>query len=640
MKKLLITTMAAVSVGLCAKAADAGFISGTSFETLPEKSYLATDGEATLCKWFGEAGSVLSDDYSNDPELRSRYWMTEATDAQLVVSNLSMFAGGYLPNADRPQQWSGGDNTKALYIDTDKPLMRYVHPSTDGNTAVGADLDQDIFFDSVVQFTATDVAAEPDSADKLRVWLYTSPDDVATTPGLFEETTPKTCLVVTAGSYDGADGLMGNLTHKHYEITGIDVQPDTWHRLTIKAIADINASETFNTPGFEIWVDGIPVTYDKKTQFPSLQRAVANETLQCVAFDGKGAVDDIVFTTTDPFEAPSYEVTVKMSDTDQVTSGKYKAYSINGGRDFVELAETVVGAGVKLTIPTTAETILFKIDVADGYKIDGVETSTGDVTDEGFYWVKPVALADIVENGVGEISLAIVLDDGGEDPVTTYSVNVSVKDSEATVSGFSATYAEGATVSFTVAAASGYTIQNVAVAGATTTPVLTLNGNTYTFTMPAEAVTITVTTKAIEEEVTYPSVGGVETPEYSDNAKYAIDAAFPDNSYPTDGLTVKVNGEVLAGAKAVEMLNEAVEMFTLADDAKFFNEDGVMEISFKATSADPETIAYEATVGKVTATVNETSYEVVPKYIDIATNTELTAKPEGTVTFRLVIQKK
>ena len=129
MKKLLITTMAAVSVGLCAKAADDGFISGTSFEDVSEGAYLEKNeknGTVELCKWYDADGNDLSTvDYAD-------IWMTAATDAQLVVSNLSRFAGDYLPNADRPQQWSGGDNTKALYIDTDKPLMRYVNPSTDG----------------------------------------------------------------------------------------------------------------------------------------------------------------------------------------------------------------------------------------------------------------------------------------------------------------------------------------------------------------------------------------------------------------------------------------------------------------------------------------------------------------------------
>ena len=169
-----------------------------------------------------------------------------------------------------------------------------------------------------------------------------------------------------------------------------------------------------------------------------------------------------------------------------------------------------------------------------------------------------------------------------------------------------------------------------------------------TFTPTAVGTgTIEIKVNAASDGVTYPTVkpegdGAVITQSLSDNANKAIQFAFAGVSasdMPTE-LTVYVNGEKYVNDEAIKMINEAVEMFTLADGAKFFDEEGVMEISFKATGADPEAVAYEAKVGGLTATVNETSYEVVPKYIDIATNTELTAKPEGTVTFRLVIQKK
>ena len=622
MKKLLITTMAAVSVGLCAKAADDGFISGTSFEDVSEGAYLEKNeknGTVELCKWYDADGNDLSTvDYAD-------IWMTAATDAQLVVSNLSRFAGDYLPNADRPQQWSGGDNTKALYIDTDKPLMRYVNPSTDGKTAAGADLNQDIFFDSVVQFTATDVAAEPESGDKLRVWLYTSPENLDGT--VFGEEEAITRLVVTAGYYKPNDAT----TYKTNYLTNVSISPDSWHRLTIKTFV-VGGRTKFN-----IYVDGDIVKIGDLQDFDSLFKVDGQDTLQCVAFDGKGAVDDIVFTTKDPFAVASYKVTTSLSEEADIEGAVISAeYKLDSG-EYNELALSGT-----LTLPETTTDFTAKLWISEGAKLVGGTKKADEVDADGNYaWYISYDPATFKKDGTDSIVFEVIVDDGTEEPVQTYAVSVVANALEATVGGLSAEYAEGNVVTFTVVAATGYTIEGVAVAGANTTPVLTPNGNTYTFTMPAEAVTITVTTKAIEEEVTYPSVGGVETPEYSVNAKAAIDAAFPDNSYPTDGLTVKVNGEVLAGAKAVEMLNEAVEMFTLADDAKFFNEDGVMEISFKATSADPDTIAYEATVGKATATVKDTSYEVVPKYIDIATNTELSAKPtQGSVTFRLVIQKK
>ena len=644
MKKLLITTMAAVSVGLCAKAEDTGFISGTSFETVPVGSYLATNGQTTVCKWFDEMGNVLSDSDSEDPEMGyRRYWVTEATDAQLVVSNLDMFADSYLLDADRPKAWSDEDNLTALYIDTDKPLMRYVNYSQDGKKCTGKDLNDNIFIDSVVQFTATDVAAEPDGLDKLRVWLYTSPDDVGTTPGLFGETTPKTCLVVTAGEYAG-ELSNSDCFPKHYEveIAGVDMQPDTWHRLTIKAIADIDPTESA-TPGFEIWVDGKPVTYgvDKKTQFPSLKQAVATETLQCVAFDGKGAVDDIVFTTTTPEfakepEAATANVTITFDNLAAIADADNQGivFTVGGDDNYItDLAtDFVLNVGTSATLQFMLNEGFELVSPAITPSSDGVYTVTIDaLTAEG----ATIAIVTKSVTGGGD-------EPGTEDPITTYAVSVT-PNAQATVTVSSASYAEGDTVTFMVVAATGYTVKSVVVAGATTTPTLTPNGSNYSFTMPAEAVTITVTTEAV---VTYPTVepegdDAVITEPLSGNANAAIQSAFADVSasdMPTK-LTVIVNGEEYVNNEAIKMINDAVEMFTLTEGAKFFDAQGKLDISFKATGANPEAVAYEAEVGGSTATVNA-AYEVVPKYIDIATNTELTAKPEGTVTFRLVIQKK
>ena len=359
MKKLLIATMAAVSVGLCVKAEDTGFISGTSFETLPEGSYLATNGVSKLCKWYNPNGSKLE-----DAESGYKYWMTKATDAQIVVSNLSFFASN-LTEDKRPEKWKSDSNSKALLIDTDGPLERWVCYSVDDVECQGMNIpERGLFFDSVVQFTATDVVAEPDSDDKLRVWLYSSSDDVSTeTPGSFGETSPKTCLVVTAGKYDG-DLFTSNLKAEHYEvqIDGVELQPDTWHRLTIKAIADINPTE-YVTPGFEIWVDGKPVTYGAKTQFPSLKEAVTsgNETLQCVAFDGKGAVDDIVFTTTDPFYVPPVEAeTYAIVATCDNASTSISFSSDEGGQ---EPLDDVSALDVKTT------TVYGYVIPAEGYEV-------------------------------------------------------------------------------------------------------------------------------------------------------------------------------------------------------------------------------------------------------------------------------
>lgn len=279
MKKLLITTMVAVSVGLCAKAED---YTKTSFE-----NYAA--GDALLINAADE-GDV---------------WTSLATDPLFVISNLTDFAKG--SKASRPDLWANENDLRALTIDTDAPLFCHLKNNTDYNLSNGP-----MFFDSVVQFTATDVAAEPNGLDKLRVWLYASPED--SEGRLFNETQPITNLVITAGYYDN----VGNKVSTNY-LTNVSIQPDTWHRLTIKAINNIEI-HTLPTPGFEVYVDGDSNPVSGKcdyvgenpvpvTKFPSLVARNVNgeNSLQCVAFDGKGAVDDIVFTTTDPFYVPPVE---------------------------------------------------------------------------------------------------------------------------------------------------------------------------------------------------------------------------------------------------------------------------------------------------------------------------------------------
>jgi hypothetical protein len=607
MKKLLIATMAAASLAFCAKADFAE--NGTSFEGL-------TEGAA-----FNPTDT---------------YWTIPTdTDDVFKITNVT-----YSADATK-QHWDWTDGEKALFIDTANPILRNANPVPNDDTTIinpPQDVTTPIFFDSVVQFTATDVAGERTANDKLRIWLYMSPDDVSeTNPGLFNETTTKKTLVITAGVLETNDGVQ-SIVKKDYD-TGIEIESESWHRLTIKSF--LNDAKTKLM--FNVWIDGAkdPITADGVTDFLSLVTPNVNSDnyLQGVAFDGKGAVDDIVFTTTDPFAVPSYKVTVKIDDADEESSGAYKQYSVDGGVTYVGLAEDkVYGAGDILEIPQTATKVIFKIAIPnEDKKLEGVDASAGEYEDGGFYWIKEVNIADIISNGEGEVVLKVV-DNTSTPEVTTYKVTVNSAD--ATVEGVAEKYAADTVVTFAVKANSGYEVVSVMM----NTTALSVNdeGN-YSFTMPAEAVTITVTTKAV---VTYPTVEPegddvVITEPLSGNANTAIQSAFAGVSasdMPTK-LTVIVNGVEYVNNEAIKMINDAVEMFTLTEGAKFFDAQGKLDISFKATGANPDAVAYEAEVGGSTATVNA-AYEVVPKYIDIATNTELTAKPEGTVTFRLVIQKK
>ncbi len=308
MKKLLITTMAAVSVGLCAKAADDGFISGTSFEGLA-------------------AGVQLNAGYDdNGTEAGEKFWTYEASgDDLFTVTNASIYVGfDTYQTVSHPTQW--GVTEKVLAIDTAAPILRNANAYS-GETAPAQNVSTPVFFDSVVQFTATDVAPVIDlsndagNKDKLIVWLYSSPEDVsAENPGALGETEAVTNLVITAGRLNGE-----TLVQENY-LTDYEITPETWHRLTIKSFIDNNEdSATYARLVFNVWIDGQsePISVKGVTDFLSLVPALNDKTLQGVAFDGKGAVDDIVFTTTDPLyvppaEAETYAI-VATGDNAQIT---------------------------------------------------------------------------------------------------------------------------------------------------------------------------------------------------------------------------------------------------------------------------------------------------------------------------------
>lgn len=387
MKKLLITTLAAVSVGLCAKAEDTSTFTenGTSFEGLT-------------------AGDVF-----NPPDTDTYWTIPTDTDDVFKITNVT-----YSADATK-QHWDWTDGEMALSIDTANPILRNVNPVPQDDTTIinpPQDVTTPVFFDSVVQFTATDVAPsmENNTTDKLAVWLYTSPDDVSDTNlGLFGETSPITRVAVTAGYLDGA-----TLKTKNY-ITNIEVEPDTWHRLTIKSFKNDIGDLLFN-----IWVDRTQVsgkeTFEGQTTMTDflsrISDAVNSDTynkLQAVAFDGKGAVDDIVFTTTAP----------EFAKEDEPEAPKVFALNLSISAD--EVAEATVltvyadGEEAKLEdgswkLNVGTENALAWVYCAEAYKVIN-EGATYD--EEGGYWIVPINVAGATENGTVNVTITVEEAGGG-----------------------------------------------------------------------------------------------------------------------------------------------------------------------------------------------------------------------------------
>ena len=385
MKKLLITTMAAVSVGLCAKAE--GAIDASTF----------TENDTSF-------EGLATGNFSFD----NNYWSnpTNQDDEFKIIEAV-------YPDGVTKQHWAWTDGAeKALSIDTANPILRNVNPVSNGNPPLNVSTTP-VFFDSVVQFTATDVAPVVDTLnnkeDKLMVWLYQSPDDVSeTNPGLFEETTAKKTLVITAGVIE-KNGDIENLVQKNYD-TGIEINPESWHRLTIKSFLN----EKKNKLMFNVWIDGAkdPITAEGVTDFLSMVRPDGDSDiyLQGVAFDGKGVVDDIVFTTTDPLYVPSATYAIVATCNNALVS-----FSTDEGGE--EVLEDVSA------LPLTTTTVYGYVTVEEGYEVTAAKFNDSDLVvpaidnSGGYNFLLPI---ETPKNG-DEYAFVVTVTkkaDDGDDPGT------------------------------------------------------------------------------------------------------------------------------------------------------------------------------------------------------------------------------
>ena len=260
----------------------------------------------------------------------------------------------------------GGENaatpsiTRPFYFASATPNANYLDLSTEGGTlwrsinnissqgeapdpvtyglgegkAIPAD---GLYLDTLVQFTPTEDGGTPEltqGVDKLAIWLNV---ETSVTPSV-------TNLMVRAAYYD-ANGIP---IATNFALTGKAVTPGNWYRLTVKAVANVIDTqgaygEWYNIPAFIIYIDGdemaavdapigdslanldgaiasaFSTLVAEKKVFPSLVPGSGSATLQGVGFKGSGALDDIVWTTEDPFAnapqpAEDYVVSINGSD--------------------------------------------------------------------------------------------------------------------------------------------------------------------------------------------------------------------------------------------------------------------------------------------------------------------------------------
>lgn len=190
-----------------------------------------------------------------------------------------------------------------------------------------ADGEGSLYFDSLVQFTASDAESGVDlmeENDKLLVWLKEAKtaEDGTVTPAQ---------LMVTAGYM--SDAINHTIEKRDYAVTlpeGVTIAPDEWHRLTIQALKQVIPGEsTYYQIAFRVLVDGKVVTCaDAKgvdgaltTQmaedlFPAYVPMYGNNgyvNLTAATFKGMGGVDNISWSRESPIEIVN-EVTFVLGD--------------------------------------------------------------------------------------------------------------------------------------------------------------------------------------------------------------------------------------------------------------------------------------------------------------------------------------
>ena len=387
MKTLKFMLAAATAIGL-ASATQADQYNTTGFEKLTAGDPVTTGVEDNRdgYSYFYYAGSEAAD-------------------------NESVIAAG-TPDIARPRGVSTVDATRnnILQVSTGTdPLLRTYQGFMGSSPVAATALASDVYVDTLVQFTVTPYTdtVTPGDSDKLMIYLKES---VITNE--FGEITSASTNLVVIGGYMVDDGVF---EPKEYKITGVNIEPNTWHRLTVKVIANYGALEDYYHPAFLIYLDGVSdpcvlddlaiaeaetdtgyvapfdddsltlTELDEKNLVFSLKcDSQTAATLQGVGFAGEGKVDDIVFSDLNPF-ATVFDFTFVAWD-EKVTAVSYTVGEASG-KDQPDTYEVEEGTKIKID----------SITYASGWQ-EGSFTVTGlaDPDLEGWYTVTNTASITIV----------------------------------------------------------------------------------------------------------------------------------------------------------------------------------------------------------------------------------------------------
>jgi len=406
MKKLMMTTVAALGF---AALAQADVLNSTGFEDYGDKPF-----------------KVDTDDTGSSDGTRYQYWTGTGDFSQTV---LKTYTGAEIdPPANVPDAFKGAaSNATFLSVDTGNDVM-FRKAGADAGSVDLTQLTQGaLFFDANVKFTASETNVEVSDGDKLLVWL--KGDDTTTN------------LIVTAGLYNGTSGAYDKTP---FIIDG-DYSADTWYRLTVKATRVLSGDGENYTTAFNVYIDGKLVTSGGTDLFYSLvqQTDKLATTIAEAGFQGTGALDNVVWTTTDPFPpvvVDTVETTATVTGEDSYLLAFTYAVEDGEATEIEDLKASIVA--------TVGEKITFAATVVEGFKpsVTGYDVTKDEEPKDldgdtvYVYTFQVTVTQNMIENGL-ELAINIVADEGGDEPVVPETaetvpgtpVQVKATDSEAAV---------------------------------------------------------------------------------------------------------------------------------------------------------------------------------------------------------------
>ena len=382
MKKTMLALMATVGLAFGAKADDPVeniYEGSTAFETaafVADETLPGTD-EGAL-----ETG-------------KGGFWSGDLSGSKVVEESAAY--------TSLVEYYKSGTHTKYASLETDSAvLLRKAYAEGTGVNF------GDIYFDTMVQFTASDGDVDPADGDKLIVWLKADDENNTTN------------LMITAGALDPVSFKLNGTND--YTVAGT-YEAGVWYRLTVKTVWNVSGNsglEQDGCPGFKVYINGNPVALKEGSPasydgcFASLVDREASTTLTGIGFKGTGAVDDIAMTREDPIQevVPTFPMTLTVEGEVNYTD---KALYV---QDDVLTNEFTSGVAVDVLKETKKITIV--VGVFDDYEV--IDFTEGDAyvnidEDPCTYYTKDIAVtSEMLAEGYA-LTITVKADGGGGEEV-------------------------------------------------------------------------------------------------------------------------------------------------------------------------------------------------------------------------------